>query len=98
MRYLRSAVFAAIASASVVGACAATSPEGTEAVDTAGAAITENGVSATLAVTSDWGAGYCASVTLTNGSTAAVTTWQLVFFHRWFHRVPALERYGHDER
>lgn len=41
-------------------------------------AVTSNGVRADLALQSDWGAGYCAAVTLTNGGTAAVTGWTVV--------------------
>ncbi len=40
------------------------------------AALTTNGVDATMAVDS-WGAGYCANITLANRSTAAVTSWTL---------------------
>ena len=45
--------------------------------DGAQAALTTNGVTATMPVDS-WGAGYCANVTLANGSTSAVTSWTLV--------------------
>jgi cellulose 1,4-beta-cellobiosidase len=37
-----------------------------------------NGVSATLKLTTDWGSGYCADVTLQNTSAAAVTSWTAV--------------------
>ena len=40
------------------------------------AALTTNGVDATMAVDS-WGAGYCANITIANRSTAAVTSWTL---------------------
>jgi len=40
------------------------------------AALTTNGVDATMVVDS-WGAGYCANVTIANRSTAAVTGWTL---------------------
>jgi len=40
--------------------------------------LTTEGVTETLSITSDWGVGYCASVTLVNGSAAAVTTWSSV--------------------
>ncbi|OFX20246.1 MAG: hypothetical protein A2V77_16725 [Anaeromyxobacter sp. RBG_16_69_14] len=37
-----------------------------------------NGVNATLTLTTDWGSGYCADVTLQNTSAAAVTSWTVV--------------------
>jgi hypothetical protein len=37
-----------------------------------------SGVNATLTLQSDWGAGYCAEVTLQNTSAAAVTSWTAV--------------------
>jgi hypothetical protein len=40
-------------------------------------ALTTNGVTATLSLQSDWGAGYCANVVLANGGTAPVTGWTL---------------------
>jgi hypothetical protein len=41
-------------------------------------AITTNGVTAEIGFPSDWTAGYCANVVLTNGSASAVTGWTLV--------------------
>ncbi len=40
--------------------------------------LTGTGLSASIALSSDWGAGYCANVTLTNTGTSAITTWQVV--------------------
>jgi expansin (peptidoglycan-binding protein) len=40
--------------------------------------LTSNGVSATLSLQSDWGAGFCAGVTVTNTSAAAITSWQVL--------------------
>ncbi len=40
------------------------------------AALTTNGVDATMVVDS-WGGGYCANITIANRSTAAVTSWTL---------------------
>lgn len=36
-----------------------------------------NNTSATLAIQSDWGSGYCASVTVNNNGSAAVSSWEL---------------------
>ncbi len=52
-------------------------PEDAEPVMTT-AAISSNGVNATISMQSDWGSGYCAGVTLSNGSTAPVTSWSVV--------------------
>ncbi len=41
-------------------------------------AISSAGVDAGLSFQSDWGAGYCANVTLSNGSAAPVTSWTVV--------------------
>jgi uncharacterized repeat protein (TIGR02543 family) len=41
-------------------------------------ALSSNGVNSTLELQSDWGAGYCAEVTLQNTSAAAVTSWTAV--------------------
>ncbi len=38
-------------------------------------ALVENGVDVQLKISSDWGAGYCADVTLTNTSSANVSNW-----------------------
>jgi uncharacterized repeat protein (TIGR02543 family) len=48
---------------------------------TAGAlaqAVSANGATADLTFQSDWGAGYCANVVVTNGSASPVTSWTLV--------------------
>jgi cellulose 1,4-beta-cellobiosidase len=42
------------------------------------AAVSANGVNAALKVTTDWGSGYCADVSLQNASAAAVTSWTVV--------------------
>jgi len=77
MTWFRATVLAGVSAALLIGACLAAPTESTECASAAGEAVTAKGVSATLSVMSDWGAGYCASVTLTNGSSAAVTTWHL---------------------
>ena len=59
----------------LAGACVGSPTDSAnDNVGTTDQALTTNGVTATVATTSDWGGGYCASVTLTNGSSAAVTT------------------------
>jgi hypothetical protein len=46
----------------------------------AGAAVTAaGGVTASFSKTSDWGSGYQASFTITNGGTTAVSGWQVAF-------------------
>ena len=40
--------------------------------------LTINGVTATVGITSDWGNGYGASVTLSNANSTTVTGWQIV--------------------
>src|SRR5512132_1891567 len=61
-----------------LGACLAEPPDTEESVAGTDGALTLNGVSAVLNVNNDWGGGYCAAVTLTNTSSAPVTTWQAV--------------------
>ncbi len=51
---------------------------GAASESTAAPPLIVSGVSATLSVSSDWGAGYCADVTLQNTSVAAVTSWSAV--------------------
>jgi len=41
------------------------------------AALTASGVDVSLALTSDWGSGYCTSVTLKNNSSSAVANWSV---------------------
>lgn len=41
------------------------------------AALTVNGVDANVALQSDWGSGYCADVTIRNGSTSAIRDWNV---------------------
>ncbi len=40
-------------------------------------ALTANGLSATLAYSSDWGGGYCADVSLENVGTTTITSWEV---------------------
>src|SRR5580698_7900483 len=40
--------------------------------------LSGSGLSATIALSSDWGGGYCANVTVTNTGASAITTWQVV--------------------
>jgi expansin len=40
--------------------------------------LSGSGLSATIALSSDWGGGYCANVTVTNTGASATTTWQVV--------------------
>ena len=40
--------------------------------------LSGSGLSATIALSSDWGGGYCANVTVTNTGTSATNTWQVV--------------------
>lgn len=40
--------------------------------------IVQNGVEVTLRVTSDWGGGYCADVSLKNQSSSTVTNWAVI--------------------
>ncbi len=61
---------------SVLGACDVQSSS--EQVAAAAEPLTANGVTTTLSYSADWGSGYCAKVTLVNGSTAAVTSWTAV--------------------
>jgi hypothetical protein len=56
------------------GACSVQAASGS----TSGQSLIESGVNGTLAVSSDWGAGYCADVTLRNTSASAVTSWTVV--------------------
>src|SRR5579871_655830 len=42
------------------------------------ASLTSGATSAVVALSSDWGAGYCANVTVSNSGAAATTTWQVV--------------------
>ena len=62
--------------------------------------LTKNGVTGSLAITSDWGSGYCASVTLSNGGSTAVTSWQVVMNSGALDNLGALEgtlhRSGND--
>jgi hypothetical protein len=45
---------------------------------TAIGALAGGGLSATLSLSSDWGTGYCANISLTNTGTAVTTSWQVV--------------------
>jgi hypothetical protein len=40
--------------------------------------VTANGLSATLSLSSDWGGGYCADVTLKNVGTTPITNWTVI--------------------
>src|SRR6478735_7809380 len=40
-------------------------------------ALTQNGADISIKTSSDWGAGYCADVTLKNNSTSAITDWRV---------------------
>lgn len=51
---------------------------GGESVDSVALPLTQAGVSGTLTVYADWKAGYCATVTLENGSPTPVTGWSAV--------------------
>ena len=62
----------------LAGACASGPDSGINSLASDSQSIVSKGVNATLAVTSDWGAGYCASVILSNAGSSAVTTWQVV--------------------
>ncbi|MFG1995721.1 cellulose binding domain-containing protein [Actinoplanes sp. NPDC048988] len=72
---LRLAIYASAAVLAVAGgvgaAVAATTPAGTTAAT--------GGLTATFSKDSDWGSGYQARYTITNGTSAAVTGWQLAF-------------------
>jgi len=46
--------------------------------DATAAPLSSNGVNATVSLTTDWGSGYCANVTLQNVSSAAATSWAVV--------------------
>jgi aryl-phospho-beta-D-glucosidase BglC (GH1 family) len=64
-----------------LGACnGGHAPEpGTDtSTDTSAAALSANGVDATLKLQSDWTTGYCAEVTLKNTSATPVTSWTAV--------------------
>ncbi len=52
-------------------------PDGASATSADAAAVSSNGVNATMFVDA-WGGGYCANITLANTSTAQVTSWTLV--------------------
>jgi len=56
--------------------CAADPTGEQEAVVSNEAAVSVG--NATLAITSDWGSGYCATVTMTNGLTTATARWQII--------------------
>jgi peptidoglycan/xylan/chitin deacetylase (PgdA/CDA1 family) len=65
--------------AACLGACSADNQS-----DSAGAGVVQSadtvstkGVTASLALSSDWGSGYCTNITLTNGNTTAITSWSL---------------------
>jgi hypothetical protein len=58
--------------------CAFEGAEQEDAVAAAENALTANGLSATLAYSSDWGGGYCADVSLTNVGTTPITTWEVL--------------------
>ncbi len=74
MNLNRSAMFTAL----LLGAAACGQhPESASSPAPSLASISSNGVNATMTVDS-WGAGSCASVTLANTSTSAVTSWTLV--------------------
>src|SRR5262249_18431749 len=45
-----------------------------EEIATEEGALTSSGVNATVSLTSDWGAGYCANITLANGGSTNVTS------------------------
>jgi hypothetical protein len=55
--------------------CAATGSE--EDIASTSSAVTPSG-SATLSITSDWGAGYCANVVLTNALSVQTARWQVL--------------------
>ena len=62
-----------------VPACAVSEPGIAQTTQqTAEAQLGSGGVTVDMAVPSDWGSGYCANVTITNGGTSGVTTWQVV--------------------
>src|SRR5664280_1663568 len=50
---------------------------GVEDVGTAQSELTPSGT-ASLVITSDWGTGYCANVTMQNALTVATTRWQVI--------------------
>ncbi|MGC4063691.1 MAG: cellulose binding domain-containing protein [Polyangiaceae bacterium] len=58
-----------------LGACNGEPEHGGGVTELAASAYSSNGVNVVLAVTSDWGSGYCATVTLSNTSSAPVTNW-----------------------
>ncbi|HYQ02730.1 MAG TPA: cellulose binding domain-containing protein [Polyangiaceae bacterium] len=71
MSNLRNVLFAGLAL--VANACAVSTGDSGEQVGAQTDALTGNGA---LQIQSDWGNGYCAVVTLTNGLTASTTNWQ----------------------
>jgi len=57
----------------------ATSTGGTAAGgSSSGGSTSITGVTGSLSLTNDWGSGYCASVTISNGSSSTVTSWTAV--------------------
>jgi glucuronoarabinoxylan endo-1,4-beta-xylanase len=60
------------------GGCASTStPTPGDPAEVTSSALSGSGLNATLALSSDWGAGYCANVTVMN-TGAPITSWQAV--------------------
>jgi hypothetical protein len=59
------------------GGTAPSTSGGTAPTSTGGTGPSTNGP-ATIAAQSDWGAGYCANVTVTNSTTAPATSWTVV--------------------
>jgi hypothetical protein len=72
-RYV-SAFYLSMISASL-GGCNGEPGRSDDAVELAASAYSTNGVDVTLSVTSDWGGGFCANVTLSNNSSVPVTNW-----------------------
>jgi hypothetical protein len=76
MRLHQSALFAVLLAGAALAGCGEQG-EAPSASAQPVAALTTNGVNATMTVDS-WGAGYCANIAIANTSTAAVTSWTLV--------------------
>ena len=76
MRKMRHAQLLVVLAGLAFSGCSsdATKPE-TAVVQSA---LTANGVDVSLALTSDWTSGYCASVTLKNNSSTSVSNWSVV--------------------
>ncbi|WNV06608.1 cellulase family glycosylhydrolase [Candidatus Methylospira mobilis] len=65
--------------ASVTFGFCATRPASTSTTTSAPAApaTSTNGITSVLSISSDWGAGYCAQVNVTNGGNTATQSWQV---------------------